>query len=263
MIKHIQSIGFTATAPGASGAAASAVAGDSLTIPFGANPRILQMWCDYQANGFVQVVYGTAHDTTRGMGRTRVIASEVTARMVMGLESPITSQETMSITVAGSATAGDIENGCMMLAFDEMPGASQNLTSWSQVIQRMEKLTTIDFTIDVTAGGAWNGSEAINADSDLLIANREYAVLGIEFGVECCAVSIKGPDTAGVRLAVPGSTEFSDASGQWFALLSRAFGDEMCIPVINSANRNNTLLEALQDENIADVTGSLMLALLS
>jgi len=261
MLKHIQSIGFTATAPGASGAAATAVAGDSLIIPFGKNPRILQMWADYQTSGFLQVTYPTGHDTTRGF-RTRVVASEVTARMVMGLQMPITSQEQMSITIAGSATSGDVENGCMLVGFDELPGSNQNLINFSTCLERMEKLTTIDFSIDVTAGGAWNGSEAINADSDLLIANREYAVLGIEFGVECCAVSIKGPDTAGVRLAVPGSTEFADQSANWFALLSRAFGDATTIPVINSANRNNTLLEALQDENVTDVTGTLMLALL-
>ena len=261
MLKHIQSIGFTATAPGASGAAAAACTGDSLIIPFGTNPRILQLWADYQASGFVQVTFPTGHDTTRGY-RARVTASEVTPRLVMGLAMPITSQEQMSITIAGSATSGDIENGCMLVGFDEMPGANQNLTNYSTVIQRMEKLTTIDFSIDVTAGGAWNGSEAINADSDLLLANREYAVLGIDFGVECCAVSIKGPDTAGVRMAVPGSIEFQDSSSSWFALLSRAFGDATTIPVINSANKANTLFEALQDENIADVTGSLMLALL-
>jgi len=261
MLKHIQSIGFTATAPGSGGAAAVAVAGDSLVIPFGKNPRILQMWADYQTSGFLQVTFPTGHDTTRGY-RARVTASEVTPRMVMGLEMPITSQEQMSITIAGSGTAGDVENGCMLVGFDEMPGSMQNLASWSQVLERMEKLTTIDFSIDVTAGGAWNGSEAINADSDLLIANREYAVLGIDFGVECCAVALKGPDTAGVRMAVPGSIEFQDSSSSWFALLSRAFGDATTIPVINSANKNNTLIEALQDENIADVTGSIMLALL-
>jgi len=262
MLKHIQSIAFTATAPGTGGAAAAAVAGDSLIIPNGKNPRILTAWADYQANGFLQIVYPTAHDTTRGLGRMRVIASEVTPRMVMGLASPITSQEQMSITIAGSATAGDVENGVLLVGYDEMPGANQNLISWSECLARTEKLTTVDFSIDVTAGGAWNGSEAINADSDLLIANRDYAVLGIEFGVECAAVSIKGPDTAGVRLAVPGSIEFADQSASWFALLSRAFGDATTIPVINSANRANTLLEALQDENVADVTGSLMLALL-
>lgn len=261
MLKHIQAVGFTATAPGTSGAAAAAVTGDSLVIPFGKNPRILQLWADQQATGFVQVTFPTGHDTTRGF-RTRVIASEVTARMVMGLELPITPQEQMSITVAGSATGGDVENGCMLIGFDELPGASQNLINWSECLRRTEKLTTVDFSIDVTAGGAWNGSEAINADSDLLLANREYAVLGIEIGVECCAVSIKGPDTSGVRIAVPGSIEFADQTNQWFALLSRAFGDATTIPVINSANRNNTLLEALQDENVADVTGSLMLALL-
>lgn len=258
--KHIQVIGYTATAAG-TGAAAVAVAGDSLIVPFGVNPSILNFWQDNQSNGSAQITFPTGHDTTRGY-RTRVIASEVTARMPYGSWMPVTAQETLSITIVGSATSGDVENGVLFMAFDSMPGSNQNLTNWSGVMDRMEKMTTIDFTIDVTAGGAWNGSEAINADSDLLLANREYAVLGIEFGVECTAVSIKGPDTAGVRVAVPGSIEFADQSAQWFALLSRSYGDANMIPVINSANRANTLIEALQDENVADVTGSIILALL-
>jgi len=259
---YFQSIGYTTTAAGSSGKAATAVSGDSLVIQYGVNPRILNFWQDNQADGYAQITFPTGHDTTRGY-RTRVNASEVTARMPYGLGMPVTPQEQLSITIAGSATAGDVENGVLALAFDSVPGTSQNLINWSGVLSRMEKMTTIDFTIDVTAGGAWNGSEAINADSDLLIANREYAVMGIEFGVECTAVSIKGPDTANVRRAVPGSVEFADQSAQWFALQSRAYGDADMIPVINSANRNNTLLEALQDENIADVSATLILVLLA
>lgn len=261
-MKHIESIAFFTTAAGTTGAAAAAVAGDSLTIKYGDSPRIISLWCDYQANGFVQVTFPTAHDTTRGY-RTRVVASEVTARTVLGLSMPITAQETMSITIAGSATAGDIDSGCMLVAFDSMPGANQNLSNWEDVANRIEKLTTVDLTITPTAGGAWSGSAAINATSDLLIANREYAVLGIEFGVECLAMSIKGPDTAGVRIAVPGSIEFADQSAQFFALQSRAHMNANCIPIINSANRNNTLLEVVQDENTAAVTASVMLALLT
>jgi len=259
-MKAFETIAFTATAPGASGAAASAVAGDSLTIKNSKMPRICQLWVDAQANGFVQVTFPTAHDTTRGW-RASVVASEVTPRMVMGLPMPITPQETMSVTVAGSATAGDVENGVLLIGYDELPGIAQRLASWSDVQRRMEKLTTIQFTIDVTAGGAWNGSELISADSDLLQANRDYAVLGIEFQTECAAVSFKGPDTGNLRLAVPGSIEFADLSNQWFAVLSRTLG-EATIPIINSANKSSTFLEALQDENVADVTGTLMLALL-
>jgi hypothetical protein len=183
--------------------------------------------------------------------------------MVMGLEMPITTQETMSITVAAADAAGDIENGILTVAYDNVPGSSQNLASWSAVVRRMEKLTTVDLAITPTVGGAWTGSEAINADSDLLIANREYAILGIEFQTECAAMSIKGPDTAGIRVAVPGSVEFNDQSANYFAYLSRAFMDATTIPVINSANKNNTLIEVLVDENLGGVSATLMLALLS
>jgi len=260
-MKAFDSIAYTVTAAGASGTAAAAVAGDSLTIKNSKNPRIFQLWQDNQANGFVQVAFPTAHDTTRGF-RASVVASEVTPRMAMGMPMPITPQETMSITVAGSATAGDVENGVLLIGYDDLPGIAQRLVTFAEVQRRMEKLTTLQVSIDVTAGGAWNGAELITADSDLLQANRDYAVLGIEFQTECTAVSIKGPDTGNLRMAVPGSIEFADLSNQWFCVLSRSFG-EATIPVINSANKANTYLEALQDENIADVTCTVMLALLS
>jgi len=260
---HIESIAFSVTAPGASGANATAAEGDSLTIKYGRNPRILNVWADSQAAGWIQINYPTAHDTTRPF-RAPVMAGEPTARMVMGLPMPITPQETMTITMAGSATTGDVESGCMLIAYDEMPGSNQNLMSWTDVVRQMEKLTTVFLTLTPAAssGGQWSGSEAINAETDLLIANRDYAVLGIEMQSECTAVSIKGPDTAGQRIAVPGSTEFADQSANWFALLSRAFGNMRTIPVINSANKNNTLIECVQDENLGTVTVAIMLALL-
>jgi len=258
---HLETIGVTATAPGTGGAAGSAVAGDSLVIKNGKNPRIIQVAADYQGAGFIQIAFPTGHDTTRGW-RQPVAAGEPTPRLVMGLALPLTAQETMAVTIAGSATGGDVENATLLVAYDDLPGSQQNLRKWSQVEKAVEKLTTVYVTIAAGTGGTWSGSEAINADSDLLIANRDYALLGIEFLSECAAVSIKGPDTAGVRIAVPGSVEFADLSANYFAALSRAFGDEPLIPIINSANKNNTLLEVLADENGGNITCALQLALL-
>ena len=48
----------------------------------------------------------------------------------------------------------------------------------------------------------------------------------------------------------------------YFAAMSRAFGDETLIPVINSANKSNTLLQVLGDENGGTVTVALQLCLL-
>lgn len=260
-IGHIETIGFTATAPGTSGAAAAAVAGDSLVIKNGKSPVIMGLACDFQGAGFAQVVFPTGHDTTRGM-RQPVAAGEPTPRIPVGVALPITAQETMAVTVAGSATAGDVENGILLIGYEEMPGSQQNLIKWSACMKRMVKFTTVYATLAVGTGGTWSGEEALNADSDLLIANREYALLGMEFLNECAAVSIKGPDTAGVRIAVPGSVEFADLSMNYFAAMSRAFGDETLIPVINSANKSNTLLQVLGDENGGTVTVALQLCLL-
>lgn len=256
----IQSIGFTATAPG-TGAAAAAVAGDSLIVMNGKNPRILNTWVDAQANGTLQIITPDGHDTTRGY-RVGVVSSEPTPRMVMGMPMPLNAQETISLTMVGSATAGDVENGILQIAFDDLPGINQNLISWTEAQRRYMKLTTVDFTLDITAGGAWNGQELITADSDLLRANTEYAILGIESRVESCAVAIRGPFSGGMRLAVPGSIEFSDMTREWFALLSRANNNMRTIPVLNSGDKGNILIDGLQDENVADISATLLLAML-
>ena len=255
---HIEAIGFTAIVPGG---AAAAVPGDSLQVKFGTKPRIMNVWCDYTGNGYVQITFPTAHDTTRGW-RNPVVASEVTNRMPMGFSMPLTPQEQMAINISSQGGSGNVENGVVLMAYDSMPGADQNLISWSDVLRRGYKMTTVQFVINPSSAGAWSGAEAINADSDLLLANRNYALLGIELQNECCAISIKGPDTSGVRIAVPGSTEFADQSANYFALLSRAFGNADTIPVINSANKANTLLECLQDGSLGAVTASLQLVLL-
>jgi len=258
---HIESIGLSATAPGAGGAAGAAFTGDSLITKFGKNPRLTMVNCDYQANGFIQLAWPTAHDTTRGW-RARVIASEVTPRLPFGVSLPLNPQEQITALIAGSATAGDVEQCLLQMAYDDLPGSDQRLMSWSQVQAKTEKMTTVDFSITTTAGPGWSGSEAINADSDLLIAGRDYAVLGYDVGVECLGIGLRAPETSGVRIAVPGSIEFSDLANQWFPVMSRAFGNAPMIPIINANNKANILLDAAQDENAAAVTGSMILALL-
>lgn len=259
-MKHIELVTATATAP-STGAAAAAVTGDSLTVKNGRRGvRILSAWACLQTAGFVQIVRPSGHDTTRDF-RQRVPASEVDLLLPPGLALDVEPQELLGVTIAGSATAGDVEQVCMLLEYDDLPGTNQRLISWSELMRKTEKLLTVEFTITTTAGPGYGGDELINAESALLQANRDYAVIGAKVAVECGALTIRGPDTGNVRIGIPGNDLDGELTNGWFGTLARAFNRAL-IPVINSGNQNSTYIGAHTDENAAAVPGSLLLAML-
>lgn len=257
---HHELVAFSATQPN-TGAAAAALTGDSLTIKNsrGKSPRIVQWWADQQVAGWQQLVFPTGHDTTRGL-RVGVVASEVDFRLPLGMPVEVQPQELLSVTIAGSNTAGDVEQGCFMVHYPDLPGVTQRLMTFDQVRSRTKSLVTVNLTIAATAGPAWTGAELITAESDLLRANQDYAVLGISVETECLAVALRGPDTGYVRIGVPGNDTDDPYFGpNFFGLLSRAY-DLPFIPVINSGNKASTYLEAAQDENGTDVACTIHLA---
>jgi hypothetical protein len=261
---HLETIGFGATAPGTSGAAASAFSGDSLTLK-NARPgsRILALahFADHQTAGFQQIVFPSGHDTTRGY-RAAIAASEVQNLLPYGIPIPLQAQELLSITIAGSATAGDIEQGALLVWYEDSPFISANLITHDTLAQRFVRTTTVYATIATGTSGGYSGAEAINAESDLLRANTDYAIIGMTVDVEGLLLGIRAPDFSGQRVSIPANPGMTEVTANWFPMLSRSFGVP-CIPVFNSANRANVLLDAAQDENGADLVVGLILAQLS
>jgi len=260
-MKHIELVSCIATAPGAGGAAAAAVTGDSLTIKNGKGPKIIGIWADFQAAGVLQIIRPSGHDTTRDL-RFRVPATEVDFRNPIGIPIDVEPQELLGVTIIGSATAGDVETACLLVGYDELPGSSQNLISESELMRKIDKLLTIECSITTAGNGVtYSGEELINAESALLKANRNYAILGANVGAECAAVTVRGPDTGNVRIGLPGNDLDNNFTSQFFPLLSRAFGKPL-IPVINSGNAASTYFGALADENNTAIPVSWTLALL-
>jgi hypothetical protein len=256
-ITAIELIGFLATAPGAGPTAATAFAGDSLVVKNSDGPRILQWWADHQTAGFQQLVANSFHDTTRGL-RLDVPTTEVLHRMPIGVGQPLQPMEAIGASISGSVTAGDIEQGVLMIGYEKLPGISQRFIGIAELKRRIENVVTIRASLAVTAAGGWTGSETMAADSDLLHGSTDYAVLGAVVGTECAAVTFKGPDTGNTRIGLPGRIE-AEGSMDYFLRLSAAWDSDL-IPLINSNNRNATFFEAAQDENAAAVTVSWILA---
>lgn len=259
---HIELLSAYATAPGTSGAAGAAVTGDSLTIKNGRGDiDILAVWTDFQnaAGGFVGIVRPSGHDTTRDI-RFRTAQAVVEVRNPLGVSIAVAAQETLGITIADSVTAGDVATVCMLMRYADLPGISQRMITPAQLASRMDKLTTIEATITSSAGPGYSGAELITAESALLKANRDYAVLGMNTAAQVAAVTLQGPDTGNVKIGIPGSTDPKITAG-WFPLLARAYGEAL-IPVINSGNAASTYLGVITDENAGSIPISLTLALL-
>lgn len=258
-LAHLELVTASATAPGASGAAATALVGDTLTVKNGRGPaHIVALWADFQAAGFVQVVTPSMHDTSRGF-RARVRAGNVKNLLPEGMSLVVQPQETLSVTIAGSAIAGDVELVSMLVLYGDLPGSGQRMIDWSELLKRMQKLTTIDVTLAGVSG--YSAGEALNAETDLLLANRDYAIIGGHVSAETATIAVAGPDTGNVRVGFPAEESEPDLSINWFPRLSRSLGTPL-IPVVNSGNKASTLISMVQDENNITPGATLVLALL-
>jgi len=259
---HLRLNTFTATAAAAAGSVAAAATGDSLTVENGKGAvRILALWAHLQTAGFVQVNSPSAHDTTRGF-RARVAAGQITPENPIGFDWQVRPQEVLAVTIAENAVAGDIGSVCALMQYDDLPGVQGRYMTYAEVQKKVARLTTIECSITAGAGGGYTGEELITAESDLLRANSDYAVLGITCSLPCAAVTLRGPDLGNVRIGVPGDTGDHDLNSQFFAMLSRAYGLP-CIPVINSGNRSQTFVGVVQNETAGTVPIALHLGLLS
>lgn len=257
---HFEIVTATATAP-STGAAAAAVTGDSLTVKNGKSKvRALALWATLQATaGFAQIASPSGHDTTRGH-RVGVPASSTEQLLPLGVSMPLQAQEAMSVQLAGSATAGDVEQWSALVAYDDLPGVNARLMKWGQFKSQVEKLTTIEASITSAAGPGYSGEETIDTDSNLLMANRDYAVLGMSCRTRVHAITLIGPDTSNTRIGCPGTARL-DETNQFFGLLARAF-DDAVIPIINSGNRSSTKVGVHTDENAGTFVVTLHLGLL-
>lgn len=253
-------ISFSATAPGAAGVAATALSGDTLAAKNatpGSKILVLNMWSDFQAVGFVQVVAPSFNDTTRGI---RSVTNIGNFGPLLPFAAPqyINPQELLSATIAGSATAGDVEEASIMMYYEDLPGQQGRYLNADDIWTRGVRQVTVQDSITTTAGPAYSGARALNAASDLLRANTDYALLGATIRTECLTLGIRAPDWSNGRVGIPGMAGRPDVTGSWFEMLSFETGLSL-IPVFNSANKTAIFIDAAQDENATAVPFALNL----
>lgn len=257
---HIEMITASATAAATTGTAAAAVGTDSLTIKNGQGDiDIIALWQTNQNAGFGQIAFPTAHDTTRGF-RANVPVGVNPSLLPFGMKMAVKAQELLAITLAETAVAGDVANMTALVRYKNFPGLSARLMTAAQVERDFLKLTTIENSLTSSAGPSYGTPETFAADSDLLLANRDYAILGMTPRTAVHAVYALTPDGGNVRFGCPGVLR-QEVTSQWFMLLSRAHGEPL-VPVFNSGNKQQCFVGVVTDENAGTFVVDLHLALL-
>lgn len=244
--KHLVLTTAAATAAAVAGSAGAAVTGDSLqTQSIGRKAALVAAWATMNTNaGFVQLSGPNAHDRQRGY-RVGIPAADTQLVEPPGDMISVDENEVIDVLIGANAVAGDVEQVSWLTRYDE--GRGQTLMDWSEVMRRKDKSTTIEASLVSAAGPGYSGTELINVDSNLLVPNREYALIGFSCRTRVHLVGIVGPDTGNARIGCPCMLR-RELTSQFFRFLSQIHGEPL-IPVIKANSAAQTSFFVHTDEN--------------
>jgi len=255
MGKALELIGASGTAISATISPLTAVTGDSLAVRAGSQDKridLVQFWTDVQVAGTARIRSARMHDNVQGI-RVDTIISDLFPLMPPGIRQRLYPNDVIVAELAGSAVAGDVEYLLMLLLYEDLAGAAGRFIAEEELKRRGQNIFSVENTIATGATPAWAGSEALNAEFDQFHAGGQYALVGYVVDTEVPAIGYRGPDTANYRVGGPGIETDRATTSDWFMWLSRMLNEPL-IPVISAENKAGTLIDALQDENGADVT---------
>jgi hypothetical protein len=173
---------------------------------------------------------------------------------------PVQPTETLAPILAATAVAGDVEQMSMLIRYKDIPGLDDRLLSEDEVIKKTEKLTSIENSLAATAGPSYGTPETFNQDSDLLLPNRDYAIMGLTCRTAVHLIYVQTPDGGNSRIGAPGMLRY-DLGSQWFMMQSRLHNEPL-VPIFNSNNKANCFIGVSTDENAGTFVVTAHLALL-
>jgi hypothetical protein len=254
----VDTIGFTKTNPGAGPSAATANPGDTFTVrnfaPT-ATAKLLQVTRSGATKGFVQVRSPVFHDDVRGIRLTTSQANAAYLASQYAAEA-LVSQDTLIVELSGGAAETD--GGTLLIGYSDCAGIAARLHSWGDIANNIKhiKPLTVAFTTSATIG-TWVDT-VITTTEDLLHANTDYAVLGIETDTAVAALGIRGQETGNLRYAVSMITDTYETGDQFVELANNH--NMPLIPVINAANKGSIFLSAFDIAASTAGNGVLVLA---
>lgn len=127
--------------------------------------KLIAMWTDSQGVGQFQIRSPQFHDNVQGINISTAI-SEPQPLSPWGLQQNLKPQDTPTVSISGSATAGDIETGCWINFYKNLPGIDARLVNWSDIADKIESWMISTNTLSTGTAGGFSGQEAINAEVD-------------------------------------------------------------------------------------------------
>lgn len=241
--------GFT-TAPGATLTALTMAAGNSLAIrncDMTKKVTLLELWTDAQVAGIFRVRSPKMHDNVQGI-RVRTTISDTAPLLPFGVGQRLWPQDVITAEQSGSAVAGDIETACMLVLYEDLPGANARFIGYDELMRRGVNQLTVETSHVAGAAGGYSGQVALNSSFDLLKANTDYALVGYITNLESAAIRWLGADVANLGIGGPGNETLRHVTTEWFLRLTQRWSMPM-IPVFNAANKAGILVDVAQDEN--------------
>jgi hypothetical protein len=255
MGKALEIVTAIVTAP-STGASATACSGNSLTIRDSRRKiTMLDIWRTGQAVGALQITSPFMHDTTVGM---QFACPSGTQLLLRGQGMELKTQDTLELTMEGSATGGDIEHASFLVYYEDLPGISGRFISPSELKRRLIDIHAFENTLSLGTSGCYDGEEAINAESDQLKANTDYALLGCTVQVPVHAVRWRAPDWGNLGVGMPTLNTEGWHNPYFFKELSELHNLPL-IPVFNSSNKDLVLLDGVVHESGTDAVISTVL----
>lgn len=251
----LEVIAGQATAPSSTFTALTMNAGNTLTVrnaALGTDVRLIQMWATHNAAGVFRVRSPKLHDVIQGIRIRNPTAASI-EMLPWDTFQKLVPQDVLTAEITGSATAGQFEQGALLVYYKDLPGQAARLTTVQDVQNRGVNVFTVEGTITPGATGGYSGSQAVNANFDVFKANTDYALLGYRVDARCCVARWQGVDTGNLGVGGPGEPNIADITCNWFAWLSR-WQNLPLIPVFNSANKFGIFTDIMQSQAAAVVT---------
>jgi hypothetical protein len=123
----------------------------------------------------------------------------------------------------------------MLIYYDSLPGVSARLITDPMLQQYGVNVTTIQASITAVITGQYGGAVLVNAATQNLKANTDYALVGGGVDTRCTVARITGIDFGSLGVGFPGEPTIYEETANWFQALSISSGLSL-IPVFNSAN---------------------------
>jgi hypothetical protein len=241
--------GFS-TAPGVAAFSAEvAAAGNSFQVRSAdvkSKVWLLEAWSFNQVAGQLRIRSPRLHDAVNGM-RYRIPAALSLPRLGAAVAGAfgqfLIPQDTLIVENQGSAVGGQIESSTLLIFYENLPGVAARLITNTQLRQYGVNRTTIQASIVTVITGQYGGGVLVNAATQNLKANTDYAWLGGETDTRGTVIRATGVDFGSLGIGFPAEPSIADVTETFFQ--NMAINLEMpLIPVFNSANFGGITVDA-------------------